>query len=215
MPTFIQANLGRHVTAGEFIANVRWLAGKATPGTVLSFNEIDEADTPNEHRDLARHLLGVDWSGWHSREPVGFGSAWEVVSSTVLPGCPGLVRLSPARTITRTEARHNGVPVVHLALHYPRRHPLLASRWKQLRRVHAELVHDEVAQGNTVVWSADVNRLDFVPLHPKERTIARKGLDVIRVIEAPGGAQVEVTASGVHQLSIDGHDAPWARVKLH
>lgn len=216
MPLFVSANLGRHVDTAEFLANVRRIDDEAGRGAVIGFQEIDEADTPNEHAGLRKVLDGFDFAGWETREPIAFGDRWQIRRHDVTKGAPGLARLSPARTITEALAvHHSGAELVFLGLHYPRNDPRLRVRWSDLRTRHKERIDYHHALRRTVVWFSDVNRVRFTPLHPAERTLAHKGLDWIRVVEHPDGAQVDVEDTGLINLTIDGHDAPWARVSLH
>ena len=48
-----------------------------------------------------------------------------------------------------------------------------------------------------------------------EQTLAHHGLDWIKCVQAPGGTQLKVTETGSIDLTIDGHDAQWARVELY
>lgn len=217
MPLFVTANLGRHVDTAEFLRNVRAIDDEAGRGTVIGFQEIDEADAPNEHAGL-RKVLGDDFgfAGWSTREPIVFGNRWTKRREEIVKAAKGLVRLSPARSITECVLEHaNGQRLVFLDVHYPRNDPRLVTRWGDVRRKHRERVNYWVARGYTVVWFSDVNRVRFAPLHRDERTLTRHGLDWIRCVEAPGGTQIEVTETGSIDLTIDGHDAQWARVVLH
>ena len=216
MALFVTANLGRHVDTREFLANVRAIDDETGAGAVIGFQEIDEADTPNEHHGLRQVLDGYSWAGWSTREPLALGGRWTVHRDDVRKGAPGLERLSPARTITEADARHaSGAELTFLDLHYPRNDPRLLSRWNQLRAAHQDRVLASIARGRTVVWFSDVNRVRFPKFHPAERTLAHHGLDWIRCVEHPAGAQVHVVDSGSIDLTIDGHDAQWVRVALH
>lgn len=215
MPLLISANLGRHVDNAEFLANVRRLDEEAGRGVVFAPQEVDEADAPDEHAGLRRLLPGLRWAGWATHEPIGLGERWTSLRTGVVKGSRGLARLSPARTITEVVARHeSGAALVVLNLHYPRRDPRLWLRWQQLRRAHRARIRYWVDRGYSVVWLADVNRTRFARLHPDERTVAHRGLDWIRFIPAPGGARMRVLETGTIDMSIDGHDAVWARVEL-
>ncbi|GAW50628.1 MULTISPECIES: hypothetical protein [unclassified Nocardioides] len=219
MSVFITANLGRHVDTAEFLANVRVIDDEAGRGTVIGFQEIDEADTPNEHHGLRRVLEDFTWAGWQTREPIGFGDRWKIQRDEVVKAATGLkvgrVGLSPARTITDAVATHtSGAELAFLDVHYPRNDPRLLSRWRDVRQAHADRIAHHHAEGRTVVWFSDVNRRSFMPLHRAERTLAHHGLDWVRCVEHPDGAQIEVLARGSIDLTIDGHDAQWARVRL-
>jgi len=217
MVLLITANLGRGVTRGTFLRNVRAIDDEAGRGTIIGFQEIDEDDTPPEHRGL-RRVLGDDFTfaGWDTREPIALGDRWNKRQEDVTRGATGLARLSPARTITEAVVVHeSGAELAALNLHYPRNIPALASRWQVLRAAHRDRVAHHYAAGRTVVWFADVNRVRFAPLMQRERTLAHRGLDWIRCVEHPNGVQLRVVETGSIDLTIDGHDAQWARVALH
>lgn len=217
MPSFFTANFGRHVGTPEFLHNLRKVDDEAGAGAVIFTQEIDEADTPNEHQGM-RLVLGDDFSfaGWKTHEPIAFGAAWEVLEERVVKGASGLARLSPARTITEAIARYGKTEIVALGMHYPRNDPRLLSRWQQLREAHHDLIAHHHDKGRTVVWGSDVNRSQFTLLHRDEYTLARQGLDWIRCIEAPSAHNlIEPRGTGVVNLTIDGHNAPWAKVRFH
>lgn len=217
MPLFITANLGRHVDVQEFLTNVRAIDDEAGRGTVIGFQEIDEADTPNEHAGL-RQVLGeaFGFAGWPTRVPIAYGDRWRKVREDVVKASRGLVRLSPARVITEVVLEHaDGSVLVFLDVHFPRKDPRLFSRWRSVRaKLRARIAYWH-ERGFTVVWTGDANRVHLERLHPGERTLAHHGLDWIRCVEHPAGAQVHVVDSGSIDLTIDGHDAQWVRVALH
>lgn len=216
MPLFVSANLGRHVNTAEFLANVRRIDDEAGRGAVIGFQEIDEDDTPNEHHGLRAVLDDFAFAGWDTRVPIAFGDKWSKAREGVVQAAPGLARLSPARVITETLLEHdNGAEVAFLNLHFPRNDPRLLSRWFSVeRKLQARLGwwHD---RGITTAWTTDANRVRLPAMHPAERTLAHKGLDWIRCVEHPDGAQFDVVDTGVIALTIDGHDAPWARVEIN
>ncbi|GAW54758.1 hypothetical protein [Nocardioides sp. PD653] len=219
MVLLVTANLGRHVNTAEFLRNVRAIDDEAGRGTVIGFQEIDEADTPNEHHGLRRVLNGFTWAGWDTREPIAFGDRWKIEHDEVVKAAAGLkigrVGLSPARTITDTVATHaSGAELAFLDVHYPRNDPRLLSRWRDVRRAHVDRIDYHQAQGCSAVWFSDVNRRSFPLLHPAERTLAHHGLDWIRFVPHPDGAQLRVEDTGSIDLTIDGHEAQWARVSL-
>lgn len=217
MPLFITGNLGRHVDVAEFLANVRAIDEEAGRGTVIGFQEIDEADTPNEHAGL-RAVLGAffAFAGWLTRVPIAYGDRWSARRETVTKAARGLARLSPARVITEALLEHaNGALLVVLNLHFPRKDPRLLGRWRSVEARLRKRIAYWHARGVTVVWMADANRVRLAPLHKLERTLAHHGLDWIRCIEHPDGVQLEVVDTGSIDLTIDGHDAQWARVKMH
>lgn len=216
MPLFVTANLGRHVDTAEFLANVRAIDEEAGRGTVIGFQEIDEDDTPNEHRGLRVVLDGFAFAGWDTRVPIAYGDLWSKRREDVVKAARGLVRLSPARVITETELVHgSGVEVVFLDVHFPRKDPRLFTRWRSVQAKVRRRLARHYRRGKTSVWFTDANRVHLEQMHPAERTLAHHGLDWIRAVEHPDGARLRVTDTGSIPLTIDGHDAQWARVEMH
>jgi hypothetical protein len=216
MPLFVSANLGRHVDTAEFLRNVRALDDEAGRGTVIGFQEIDEADTPNEHAGL-RKVLGddFDFAGRDTRVPIAFGDKWSKVQEDVIKAAHGLARLSPARVITETLLEHdNGCTLAVLDLHFPRNDPRLLTRWVSVERKLEQRLDWWNHRGISAVWTADANRVHLAPMHPDEVTLVHHGLDWIRAVEHPDGAQLHVEDTGLINLTIDGHDAPWVRLSL-
>jgi hypothetical protein len=215
MPLLVTANLGRHVDTAEFLRNVRSIDDDAGRGTIIGFQEIDEADTPNEHHGLRQVLDGFDFAGWDTRVPIAFGDRWSKVQENIVQAARGLARMSPARVITETLLEHdNGSTLAVLNLHFPRNDPRLLTRWASVeRKLEQRLAwwHD---RGVTAVWTADANRVRLGPMHPVERTLAHHGLDWVRCVEHPNGAQLYVEQTGSINLTLDGHDAQWARVHI-
>lgn len=215
MPLFVTANLGRHVSTAEFLENVRRLDEHAGRGTVIGFQEIDEDDTPNEHHGLRVTLRDFAFAGWDTRVPIAYGDLWTKTSESVVKAAPGLARLSPARVITAVDLEHRGgADISFLDVHFPRKDPRLLSRWVSVEAQLCRELRRRYAAGRTSVWFADANRVHLPQLHPAERTLAHHGLDWIRCVEHPDGPRLRVTDTGSIPLTIDGHDAQWARVEI-
>lgn len=215
MPLLVTANLGRHVNTAEFLANVRAIDEEAGRGTVIGFQEIDEDDTPHEHHGLRVTLDDFDFAGWDTRVPIAFGDRWSNAGETVVKAARGLARLSPARVITEVELEHDsGLVMVAINVHFPRNDPRLLSRWFSVEAQVKRRLRYHYSRGVTAVWTTDANRVHLPQLHPAERTLAHHGLDWIRCVEHPGGVRLRVADTGSIPLTIDGHDAQWARVEM-
>ncbi|MBB3041036.1 endonuclease/exonuclease/phosphatase family protein [Nocardioides soli] len=217
MALLVTANLGRGADTAEFLRNVRAIDAEAGSGAVIGFQEIDEDDRPDEHGAL-RHVLGraFSFTNWHTRVPIGYGRRWKRKRSQAISASAGLFRLSPARVISEAVLVHDrGLELVVLNVHFPRNDPRLLSRWRSVDAKLRKRIAHWHARGRTVVWLGDANRGRLGPMHPLEQTLAHDGLDWIRVIKHPAGAQVRRTDTGTVDLTIDGHDALWARVDLH
>jgi hypothetical protein len=216
VPLFVTANLGRHVNTAEFLRNVEGIDEESGRGTVIGFQEIDEDDTPNEHRGLRVTLRDFSFAGWDTRVPIAYGNLWSSRREAVVKAARGLARLSPARVITETIMVHkSGAEVAFLNVHFPRKDRRLLSRWLSVEARLKRCLRGHYASGRTSIWTADANRVHLPQLHPAERTLTHHGLDWIRCVEHPGGVRLRVTDTGSIPLTIDGHDAQWARVEMH
>lgn len=209
--TVVQANLGRGVGKAEFVANVRRLPRDA----VKHINEADGADRVNEHEVLARELP-PGWAAFDTQVPINIPAPWRTVRTRVTIACKGLEKLTPHRPIVQAVAELDDEtpPIVFVNTHFPRRHPLLVTRRRQCRRVLREVVALWHERGFTVVWAGDTNTLKMPLVHPLEQRVVSDRLDHLGVVVHPDGAQLEVVASGVIDLTIDGHNAPWARLRV-
>lgn len=111
--TFATANVGRHSTTpetGAAMERVRTISGGRA---IVGWQEIDEANSPvNEHALLQRIYPAP--SAYHHiafqyRVPVTRPrGTWAVDRVRVLPGSPGIPRISPERKIIVAEMRHAG-----------------------------------------------------------------------------------------------------------
>lgn len=217
MALLVTANLGRGVDTGEFLRNVRAIDSETGAGTIIGFQEIDEDDAPDEHAGL-RTILGraFGFVGFDTRVPIAYGPRWAVRRDRTIRASRGLARLSPARVITEAVLVHDdGAEIVVLNVHFPRRDVRLLSRWRSVETKLRRRIRHHHRRGRTVVPLGDFNRARLGALHPAERVLAHDDLDWIRVVEHPAGARLRRVDTGTVDLTIDGHDALWARVDLH
>lgn len=98
---FVQANLGRHETQAKFFANARRLKKAFSGNVVWGFDEIDEADGPNEHA-----LLKKVWDpkryhhcGGSTFSPVIVSPRLRVRGVVVRKACDGLEHVTPHRDL--------------------------------------------------------------------------------------------------------------------
>lgn len=101
----VQANLGRGVSEEVFYANALALYKAFGDNAVYHFNEVDEADKPNEHDILADIFPHEKFarSGWSTMSPTLVGKKrLSMKESEVVVGSPGLAKVSPRRDIVIT-----------------------------------------------------------------------------------------------------------------
>lgn len=214
----ITANWGRGVSASEFRANVLRVLD-ASDKAVLCIQELDEADAPDEHAILAAAIHPKDARiGWHTYEPIVVPWMLQVRNWRATKACRGLAKYTPTRFIVEaliSNPDRTDVPaVVVMNQHPPINRPATQSRRRRQRRVHKRRIRRWVRRGVTVVWAGDMNDANYPRMHRAERTAVHRGLDYIRYVQAPGGAQVEVLGHKVIPQTIDGHDALLARLRL-
>lgn len=209
------ANLGRGVSAAEFTANARRLRAEHPHGGV-GFQEIDEADTPDEHK-IAADTWPDDreWCGFNTRVPILAPRAWTIVHQGRTHASDGLKRQSPPRVIVEAVLRHQHSntlpPLVWLNCHAPRRHPLLVTRRRAFRRALRKRIAHWHRHGYSVVVTIDSNGIPM-RLHRDQVVLHRVGIDWIVFVPHPNGVQLDVRERGVIDLTIDGHNAPYVRV---
>ena len=212
--TVLTANLGRGVSERELTANVKALGHR---WAVKGFQEIDEDDGPEEHAVLARELE-PGWAAFDTRVPINVPPPWRIVRVRITKACEGLAHFTPPRVITQALIERLGGPwaprLVIVNTHFPRRALRTATRRRQCRSALREVIAYWHARGYTVVWMADTNTVQMRPMHELEQPIVDAGLDHIRVVPHPDGVQVGVLRNGLVDLTIDGHDAHLAQLRL-
>lgn len=206
-----QANLGRGVSAAEFERNLRRVLDAGGPRAVFCFQEIDEADAPEEMDILARlvskthHIVGQN-----TAVPILVPFHLRLFSAVVTPACKGLAKFTPNRVINEAVVQLGpNLAVAVLNTHLPIYRDETLSRRHDVREAlrHAARSHDAGA------WVADTNSRKGWPTIVKgERTVTDAGIDKAKAW-APEGRRVVVSDQQTVSLSIDGHDAHGARIR--
>lgn len=205
-----QANLGRGVSDAEFEANLRRVLDEAGPRAVICFQEIDEADRPDEMAalvELARSTHRV--VGRRTAVPILVPRHLDLTGSIQTPACKGLALFTPNRIVN--EARIHlgvGLTVGVLNTHLPLDRLVTRRRRRQVRHT----LRDRALAYDAGVWVADTNtRKGWPRITPGERVVINAGIDKAKAW-APGGWRLEVTNRRTVPLTIDNHDAHGARV---
>lgn len=206
-----QANLGRGVAPAEFTRNLERILAEFGPRAVYCFQEIDEADAPEEMDILARltrdthHIVGQQ-----TAVPVLVPRHLSLASAAITPACKGLAKFTPNRTVTEVAiqlGRNFAVAVLntHLPIDRPQTKDRRADVRKALRT--RALLHE------SGIWMADTNSKHGWPtIHPDEAPVVNAGIDKAKAW-AEDGRRVVVTEQRTVRLSIDGHNAHGARVR--
>lgn len=204
------ANLGRGVGVAEFKRNLRAILQAGGPRAVYCFQEIDEADAPDEMDILAwatrkTHRI----AGVRTAVPILVPNHLALLDERQSLGCHGLAKFTPHRPINEAvigiSARlEPGV----LNFHIPLDREQTQSRRAQMRRN----VRARAKRHDAGLWVSDTNtRRGWPEIATSERTVIDAGIDKAKAW-GPADRDVEVTPLGTVRLSIDNHHAHGARI---
>lgn len=210
----VTANFGRGVSVDEFRANVDRVAERV-PGKHIfyGFQEIDEADGPNELGYL-REVFGDThrFIGTKTRVPILVPKTFDINRRIVKHASEGVPGLSPQRQIVQGIVHPVGEPdakVMPTNTHFGRNIPRLAVP----RDAAEEVLRRRLSTPYAGWLTADLNSRNFPRLAPGEKRFADKHLDYIRGYPRQGVSMRRLNL-GTINLTIDGHDAHWARVRI-
>lgn len=206
-----QANLGRGASADEFAANLGRVLRAGGKRAVFAFQEIDEADTPEEMDTLHFALRKTHKiAGGHTSVPICVPNHLALIESVQSLGCIGLAKFTPHRPIN--EALVGIGPNLEVAVlnwHVPIDRPETKGRRTQVRR-NARARAKRYEHG---AWVSDTNTHRGWPeIVPDERTVTDAGIDKAKAW-AGEGRHVVVSDRRTVDLTIDGHDAHGARIR--
>lgn len=218
--TVVTANIGRGETSAAAASNIgRVMTGfkpvlpwKRSP-LFVGFQEIDEADGPDEHAILRKAAAGSSIVGFAQLCPLVVPPEWAVIHEEITKTCQGRPKVTPTRVAVQALAEHRdtGLRAVFVNGHYPHNAPDL---WADCQRMWIEVVERWLDTGYTVITTRDRNRAGTPPaLSPFEVPLLEpKLIDKITVIQATGKRAVRVVPGKTRRvnLTIDGHDA-WGR----
>lgn len=220
---FITANHGRGVGTPEFERNLREVLHLAQQHRywVVFLQEIDEADAPKEHKILKDIAEQQDFRlvGMSSHVPMAISKSLITRDAKVYFGAPGLIRLSPNRHFNTVRVRPD-IPKFSEKFefnlgctHFPRWTPVLFTRWRTLRKKMEKVMR---AEGGAWFYGMDCNVYGWKLIFPAvERVLVKLRLDRIQVVmPKDAGFKLSKKKVGHLNLTIDGHDAPWALMKL-
>lgn len=208
----VTANLGRGVSDPKFRANVNKIKA-ACPTAVVAFQELDEADTPDEHTIVGNVFHAHARAAWRRNNPILVPPGWRLTATHVIKACEGLEHVTPARFLVEAVIARDGRLVSVMNLHWPRNVPEAAERRQACTETLRAAIKKRASQGRTVFWVGDTNTHGAFPkLHGREVRVVDDGIDRIGYVEGLTG--VDVVGTGSVDLTIDGHDAQWARFKM-
>ncbi len=215
----VTANIGRGESTASARDNIMRIR-HGYPNPVVGWQEIDEADGPDEH-----HILGNVFGpatyrnvGFQKSVPISVPAPWTVEKGTATHACQWLAHCTPDRWVVSALCTHPDLsePVVFMNGHYP-----LArlggrqgrSRWRDTQAAWVKVAAEWHRRGYTIITTRDTNRLRRMPrLHPLERQLLPNAISRISVI--PGSVAVSKVGSRDVNLTIDGHSARGVQLAL-
>ena len=207
------ANLGRGVTTREFTTNLRKILDTWGPRAVYAFQEIDEADAPEEMDILwdlttKTHVIVGD----HTAVPILVPNHFDVEGELQTIACKGLAKFTPHRPINEVQIRiGKDLAPVLMNGHMPIKRPETESRRQEFRSTLRRRAKANLEHGG--LWVADTNTHRGWPrIAPDEQVVTDAGIDKAKAW-APLGRKVVVTDRRTVRLSIDGHNAHGARIR--
>lgn len=217
-------NVGRGVGQDEARNNIHRVIRGTRPTMLrrapaaIGWQEIDEADQPNEHGILHHNVRqltpGADIVGFRTACPIVIPVGWEVIRQRIDKTCDGRAKLTPQRVCVQALIEHQdtGLRLVLLNGHYPRSIPALMDLWHDCQNAWEAIVDKWGMDGYTVVTTRDRNLPGNRPaLSPWEvPLLPALMIDKITVVQAtPGPRAVRVHAGKPRtiDLTIDGHNA--------
>lgn len=158
--TVVTANIGRGVSTDVAHTNIRRVV-RSFPGAFVGFQEIDEADSPDEAALILKRFPGVEngsqpgmhdtlessghgtyafagfsGPGWKRATPLAVPTTWDILRQSATKSSDGLARVTPNRVIVSARCRPTGdrdfPPVVFLNGHYPLARTAVAKQlWRE------------------------------------------------------------------------------------
>lgn len=218
--TVATANLGRGVPIAEWRETMRRLRKVPGRNVFYGLQEIDEADAPEERHDLLREFRSTHrFAGIRTAVPILVPRTWTIRARHVTPASAGVAGFSPHRVLTQAVVHPREQPdrcAVATNIHFGRDVPQLArARADADKVVRHRLEHWSGRRGLPTWLTADLNSPRYPRLGPREKRFVSAGLDVIRGYEpVTPRPRFVLLDSGTINLTIDGHDIEWARLRL-
>lgn len=206
-----QANMGRGVSVGEWRDNLAAVVEAAGLSGIVAWQEIDEADEPDERADLRAETDGSHrlFHG-HRLNPISVPYGADVVDFGSTYGCDGLAKVTPARWITYVVVKlAEGLTLAVVNFHMPRDVPGTRTRRARMRHALSRLVRRLRRAGHIVYLAGDTNtRGRFAAWTAKIRAAVASTIDR-SWITAPRRHPWQLARLATMRvgLTIDGHDA--------
>lgn len=206
-----QANVGRGVGKDEFVRNVKTVINAAGPTGFIFWQEVDEADKPEE-ADIIVDLTHKTHRmvGGNTAVPIMVPKDLDVENQRQTLACRGLAKYTPSRVINETKVElWRGTQVGMLNTHLPLNRPQTLTRRREVR----EQLKVRARRHDSGLWVADTNtHVGWPTIVRGEKSAVSAGIDKGKVW-AGWKQDVHVVQRSSRNLTIDGHNAHGARVK--
>lgn len=212
--TIVTANLGRGVPPSRFEENLDRLI-KQTPGVhrFFQFQEIDEADDAEEMKMIraklheTHHFVGVK-----THVPIAIPRTFKVDRRIINVASEGVDHLSPRRHVVQAVVHPKGHPtakIVPTNTHFARD----ADALDKVRADADRVLRKRLDIALPAWMTGDLNSQFYKKLNEDELKLVEVRLDYIRGYPR-AGVRMQCLKAGHIDLTIDGHNAHWARVKI-
>lgn len=212
--TWVTANIGRGVSVDTAKANMARVR-QAAPFPLVGWQEIDEADLPDEHRMLGK-VFGNGYRnvGFDRKEPISIPlqqfKIGHVEVTKIMDGVPVSAKgkASPDRFVVAAEVMPEKCKNFIWAVNFHLANfETSDARWKESLARAQSLIHKYAHYGNTVIYTCDSNAnhvADMPLMHDREHRVIADGNDYMGII--PGSVEISVRRKFVINLTIDGHN---------
>jgi len=201
----VQANVGRGVPVDEFVLNFKRIMKAAGERAMVSLQEVDEADKPEEMDiilDLSKKTHVV--YGQNLAVPILVPKHLDVVSHNVQQACKGLAKYTPNRPLNTVVVElANGIHVASLNLHLPINRPATFTRRRECRQA----LREEANKYANGYYTSDTNtRVGWPRMVKGEKKLVNAGIDKARAWSKDPKVRLVVGDARRVNLTIDGHD---------
>lgn len=213
--TFVTANFGRGVSEKRFKNNVDRVISKA-PGkhVFFSFQEIDEDDPVREHPYVREVLEEThQFVGFASSVPIAVPKTFVAKIRRISKTSNGVPRLTPHRYLVEAVVHPKDLPDCVFRIcntHFPRNIPPLKNARSQATVATRRRI---VLSDTATILNLDFNSENQPHFSGKEVRLTDRSIDQILFYPDPK-VKLSVMDNGVIPMTIDGHDARWAKARI-
>ena len=222
MTIIVGANVGRGVSAAVAKRNIVKIRRAFSTDPAALWQEINEANPGVNEIRFIKTVFGPRYvhRADHLREPISVPrTEFEVGRTEITQIMDGVAKerpgpASPNRFVVTqfVTPKGCGQEIALVNTHFAN-FPPGSGKWNECLNGLKDVLARIHEVGITAVWEGDTNAEGRMPkVHPKERRIISTRDDYMGII--PGRTRVVVQGKGRVNMTIDGHDAIWARLQF-